>query len=201
MDIENIVRLGVFDLNLAVLPGEKIPLHIFEPRYKQLISDCKSNAVPFCIPVRGKKGEDVLACVIKLKSVDEVLKEGRMNVTVEGAGLARAVSPVENPALLYDEIQAELLEVYESRQATAGLRIRFDNYCSSLEVADLFPSDAPLSIYEIANSIGLSNRQKKRFLRARNFGDVQENILLNHLNMSRAVMKQEDDVIDGLILN
>lgn len=201
MDIENIVRLGVFDLNLAVLPGEKIPLHIFEPRYKQLIADCKTSDSPFCIPVKGKKGDDPLACVVKLKSVDEVLEDGRMNITVEGTGLARAVSPFENPVSLYNEIQAEMLELQENKQATAGLRIRFDNYCAALEVADLFPSDAPLSIYEIANNIGLSNRQKKRFLKARNAGSVQENILLNHLNMSRVIMRQEEKVIDGLILN
>lgn len=201
MDIENIVRLGVFDLNLAVLPGEKIPLHIFEPRYKQLISDCKSQALPFCIPLRGKAGDDHLACVVKLTSIDEVLKDGRMNITVEGTGLARAISSFENSVSLYNQIHAEILDVHEGRQATAGLRIKFDIYCASLEVEDLFPSDAPLSIYEIANSIGLSNKQKKRFLKARDFGYVQENILLNHLNMSEAVMKQENDVIDGFILN
>lgn len=201
MDIENIVRLGVFDLNLAVLPGEKIPLHIFEPRYKQLVSDCKSQALPFCIPLRGKAGADHLACVVKLTSIDEVLKDGRMNITVEGSGLARAISGFENPVSLYNEIHAEILDVHESRQATAGLRIKFDTYCSNLEVDDLFPSDEPLSVYEMANSIGLSNRQKKRFLKARDYGYIQENILINHLNLSQAVIVQEDKVIDGTILN
>lgn len=201
MDIENVSRLGIFDLNLAVLPGERVPLHIFEPQYKQLIADCNEQDIPFCIPIREKNRSGNLACVVKVTSIDEMLKDGRMNITVEGVGLARALSGYENPSKIYTEINAEILKIYQNREASAGLRIKFDNYCAALEVTELFPMNLPLSIYEIANSIGLGNREKKRFLKARLLPHVQENILLNHINLSNAVMEQEDMVIDGLILN
>ncbi|MGI9545748.1 MAG: LON peptidase substrate-binding domain-containing protein [Flavobacteriaceae bacterium] len=45
------MKLPLFPLQSVFFPGEKVPLHIFEERYKQLINDCRSNAVTFGIPV------------------------------------------------------------------------------------------------------------------------------------------------------
>ncbi|MEO1628994.1 MAG: LON peptidase substrate-binding domain-containing protein, partial [Bacteroidota bacterium] len=40
----------LFPLKLVVYPGEQLNLHIFEPRYKQLIRECEQNKVTFGIP-------------------------------------------------------------------------------------------------------------------------------------------------------
>ena len=45
------MKLPMFPLQSVFFPGEKVPLHIFEDRYKQLINDCRSEAVTFGIPV------------------------------------------------------------------------------------------------------------------------------------------------------
>ncbi|MEM7381103.1 MAG: LON peptidase substrate-binding domain-containing protein, partial [Bacteroidota bacterium] len=45
------MKLPFFPLQSVFFPGEKVPLHIFEERYKQLINDCKSEAITFGIPV------------------------------------------------------------------------------------------------------------------------------------------------------
>ena len=45
------MKLPLFPLQSVFFPGEKVPLHIFEERYKQLINDCKKNAQTFGIPV------------------------------------------------------------------------------------------------------------------------------------------------------
>ena len=45
------MKLPLFPLQSVFFPGEKVPLHIFEERYKQLINDCRSNAITFGIPV------------------------------------------------------------------------------------------------------------------------------------------------------
>ena len=45
------MKLPLFPLQSVFFPGEKVPLHIFEERYKQLIKDCRSNAITFGIPV------------------------------------------------------------------------------------------------------------------------------------------------------
>ncbi len=45
------MKLPLFPLQSIFFPGETVPLHIFEPRYKQLINDCKNEAITFGIPV------------------------------------------------------------------------------------------------------------------------------------------------------
>lgn len=45
------MKLPLFPLQSIFFPGETVPLHIFEPRYKQLINDCKDEAITFGIPV------------------------------------------------------------------------------------------------------------------------------------------------------
>ena len=45
------MKLPLFPLQSVFFPGEKVPLHIFEERYKQLINDCRADAVTFGIPV------------------------------------------------------------------------------------------------------------------------------------------------------
>ena len=42
--------LAIFPLQLAIFPGEEVPLHIFEPRYKQLIVECRDEGITFGIP-------------------------------------------------------------------------------------------------------------------------------------------------------
>src|SRR6056297_1865987 len=44
-------RLALFPLQVVVFPGERLPLHIFEERYKQLINDCEEEGSSFGIPV------------------------------------------------------------------------------------------------------------------------------------------------------
>ena len=45
------MKLAFFPLQTVFFPGETVPLHIFEERYKQLINDCREEAVTFGIPV------------------------------------------------------------------------------------------------------------------------------------------------------
>ena len=42
-------NLGLFPLAIVLLPGERMPLHIFEPRYRELIADCTLGARPFVL--------------------------------------------------------------------------------------------------------------------------------------------------------
>ena len=45
------MKLPLFPLQSVFFPGETVPLHIFEERYKQLINDCRDEAITFGIPV------------------------------------------------------------------------------------------------------------------------------------------------------
>ena len=78
-------RIGLFPLELVLVPTERVPLHIFEPRYKELIGECIDRDDEFGI-VLAKPGGDVhhIGTRAAVAEVLQVHRDGRMHVVVEG---------------------------------------------------------------------------------------------------------------------
>jgi len=80
----SIDSLPLFPLNLVLYPGEHLPLHIFEERYKDLTQYCLDHEVPFGI-VRGD--DDTLAAVGTTARIQRVVNrydDGRLDIAVQG---------------------------------------------------------------------------------------------------------------------
>ena len=93
-------ELGLFPLELVLLPTERIPLHIFEPRYRELIRECLDEEREFGLVLdRGDEtaGVGTRAGVVQ---VLQVLPDGRMNIVVEGRGRFRIVESTEGRSFL-----------------------------------------------------------------------------------------------------
>ncbi len=74
----------IFPLALVVYPGEALNLHIFEPRYKQLITDCFAEGKPFGIPVVLKNGIAEMGVLVQITEIVEVYDDGKMDVKTKG---------------------------------------------------------------------------------------------------------------------
>lgn len=118
-------RLPFFPLQLVIFPGEQARLHIFEPRYRQLMADLEASGGVFCIaPVIGGKVQDT-GTAIGLSKVVQRYEDGRMDIVVEGLNALRVldyypemvgklypgglVRPIENIADGNVEVWAEIL--------------------------------------------------------------------------------------------
>jgi Lon protease-like protein len=77
-------QIGLFPLGLVLLPGEKIPLHIFEERYKELIAECLDNSAEFGIVLTDAQGPRSIGTSAAVVEVLERFPDGRMNIVVEG---------------------------------------------------------------------------------------------------------------------
>lgn len=76
--------LPLFPLDLVLLPGVPLPLHIFEPRYKEMIKECVEKKSPFGI-IRAKDDAFVnTGCTADIINVLKTYPDGRMNILVEG---------------------------------------------------------------------------------------------------------------------
>ncbi len=76
--------LPLFPLDLVLLPGVPLPLHIFEPRYKEMVRECLDQKRPFGI-VRAKDETFVnIGCTADIMNVLKTYPDGRMNILVEG---------------------------------------------------------------------------------------------------------------------
>jgi Lon protease-like protein len=79
------LELPIFELPVVILPGELLPLHIFEERYKRMIGHCLDNAEPFGIVFRDEAGNaHRIGCMARVTEVVERFDDGRMNVVVAG---------------------------------------------------------------------------------------------------------------------
>lgn len=77
-------RLPLFPLQLVLFPGEPVPLHIFEPRYRQLLSDCLDGDARFGITTQASPGPGAIGCVAEIRGT-QPLPDGRSNIVVIGA--------------------------------------------------------------------------------------------------------------------
>jgi len=83
--------LPLFPLQLVVFPGEKLNLHIFEERYKQLISECYNGTKAFGIPSFIKENVQEYGTEVEVRSIEKIYPDGRMDVTVTGLRTFRII--------------------------------------------------------------------------------------------------------------
>jgi ATP-dependent Lon protease len=77
-------EIGLFPLGLVLLPGERVPLHIFEPRYKELINECIDTQREFGIVLLNSRGTRGVGTKAEVVEVLERFEDGRLNIVVEG---------------------------------------------------------------------------------------------------------------------
>ena len=160
--------IPIFPLGIVVYPGEALNLHIFEPRYKQLINECFTEKKLFGIPaVIENKMQDygTLVAIIEIVSVDE---KGEMDIRTEGREVFRVLEVIrEIPEKLYsgaivnypanhDQGNAELM-----RRVINGIRELF----KMLKVDKQFnKKDTELKSYDVAHHVGLSLHEEYELL-------------------------------------
>ena len=77
-------EIGLFPLELVLLPTERVPLHIFEPRYKELIGECLSEGRDFGLVLEDESGRRDVGTRARVIEVLQVFDDGRMNIVIEG---------------------------------------------------------------------------------------------------------------------
>ncbi|MGA8152232.1 MAG: LON peptidase substrate-binding domain-containing protein [Terriglobales bacterium] len=76
--------LPLFPLDLVLLPGTPLPLHVFEPRYKEMIGECLDQNRPFGV-VRTKEGAVAeIGCTAEIITVTKKYEDGRMDIVTQG---------------------------------------------------------------------------------------------------------------------
>lgn len=90
-----IERFPLFPLGLVLLPGELVPLHIFEDRYKQMIDECLAEQGEFGIVWLSDDGLKEVGCSAAVANVIERLDDGRLNILVRGSQRFRLLRRVE----------------------------------------------------------------------------------------------------------
>src|ERR1044071_480051 len=104
------LTIPMFPLNVVVLPGETLKLHIYEERYKQLINDCLENEAHFGIPfsVNGKIRSNGVE--VSIKKVLKVSDNGEMDILIKGE---RVFTILEYSSVLKPKLYGAAIIEYE----------------------------------------------------------------------------------------
>lgn len=94
--------IPIFPLELIVYPGEKVNLHIFEDKYKQLISDVHKEKKLFGIPPVIKNKIAETGTQVSIEEIVKQYDDGKMDIVVKGISIFRILEVIESiPAKLY----------------------------------------------------------------------------------------------------
>ncbi len=168
MSRETIERFPLFPLGLVLLPGEKVPLHIFEERYKQMIGECLEDEREFGIVWLAEDALKDVGCAARITDVLERFDDGRMNIVVEGTTPFRLERRIGDMA--YPAGDVELLEDEPGSDDAALERAR-KSYADLVEqVTDTRPEPealAELDAYGMAATLEIAASAKQALLELR----------------------------------
>jgi Lon protease-like protein len=166
---ESIERFPLFPLGLVLLPGEVVPLHVFEQRYRTMIAECLESESEFGIVWLGDEVLHDVGCTAEITQVMEEMDDGRMNIIVQGVTpfrLKRRVDDMDYPA--GDVVLLDEEELADGGEASTAARV---SYADLVErVTDSRPAEsdlAELDAYGMASTIAFENEAKQELLELR----------------------------------
>jgi Lon protease-like protein len=80
-----LAEIPLFPLNVVLMPGTPLPLHIFEERYKQMVEECLEAETEFGMVLADESGTRRVGCTAKIVELVQRYEDGRMVILVEGS--------------------------------------------------------------------------------------------------------------------
>ncbi len=103
--------IPLFPLNLVVFPGQRLNLHIFEPRYKQLIKEAWEADSAFGIPLFIDNGVSDIGCTVKVQAIPKKYPNGELDITCSGIQAFRILEFFQMvPDKLYSGAKVSFIE-------------------------------------------------------------------------------------------
>lgn len=160
--------IPIFPLGIVVYPGENLNLHIFEPRYKQLINECHAQKKPFGIPTVIENKVQDYGSLVEIIEITKVHDNGEMDIKTKGGRVFRILEVIKSvPDKLYSGAIVNYPDSYEQgnpelmRKVMKGIR----DLHELLKVSkDFNKPDDEMRCYDVAHHIGLSLEEEYELL-------------------------------------
>lgn len=160
--------IPIFPLGIVVYPGEQLNLHIFEPRYKQLIRECFETKKPFGIPSVIDDKVNEMGTLVEVKEIAQVYDDGKMDIKTTGLKVFRMLEMIkELPEKLYSGAIVNYPENDEkgNRVLMQGIVKGIKELHKLLKIEKQFSKpDEELWCYDVAHHAGLSLQEEYELL-------------------------------------
>lgn len=195
--MSELIKIPVFPLSIFPLPGEMVPLHIFEPRYRQLLLDAETRDISFGIYFNHVSNVNRYGSLVKLESVIKRYPGGESDIIVKSSDLFTMGTLYRTFSdKLYPGGEVEMMELDLQNPSSTKLNEKYNEY--SLVMNITHPQKSP-SLYHVANELNMDFESKLKFVATDE--EKRESFLLNQLNYQLQLLAQAEKSKDLFHLN
>jgi Lon protease-like protein len=198
------VHLPLFPLNIVVFPGEKLNLHIFEPRYKQLIIECHAKGSTFGIPTFVHNEVGKFGTEIKILSVEKKYEGGEMDIKTKGIRTFKIIEFFRTmPGRLYAGGIIEPIPEIQNEDPALKIRIveALKQLYDVLGLSSLFMElPADFKAYDIAHHLGFTTEKEYELLQCET-EQKRQLLILEHLEQVLPVILQTEKLKERVKMN
>lgn len=196
--------IPLFPLNIVVFPGEKLNLHIFEERYRQLIGDCLKEKKAFGIVPIFKNKMAEFGTSVNIVSVEKEHEQGNLDIRTEGISVFRVLEVVNE---IPDKLYSGAVVSYPDNVTTCvNSRMKLileetKRFHDLLEVTKNYKKEYnDMSAYDIGHYIGMSIEEEYYLLTLMSENERQE-YLLRHLQKTIPTIVELQKLKERIQLN
>jgi Lon protease-like protein len=162
--------LGLFPLPIVLLPSESAPLHVFEPRYKELVGECLTGGGEFGLVLEDEAGLREIGTRAAVVAVTRVYDDGRLDVVVDGRERFRILRETSGRSFRTAEVEAvEDDDPAAADEATVERVLALFDTLAELAEADVErpESDESLLSFAVAARVDFGPAVKQELLELR----------------------------------
>lgn len=160
--------IPIFPLGIVVYPGENLNLHIFEPRYKQLINECHTQKKQFGIPTVIEDQLQDYGSAVEIVKMSKVYKNDELDIKTKGSRIFRILEVIRDvPDKLYSGAIVNYPETKEEGNGELMKKVMnsIRELHKLLKVDKSFKKkDEDVKTYEVAHDVGLSLQEEYEIL-------------------------------------
>jgi len=194
----------IFPLSIVVYPGEQLNLHIFEPRYKQLINESFQSKKPFGIPAVINDKVNEMGTLVQVTEISQVYDDGKMDIKTAGLQVFRILEVIaELPEKLYSGAIVNYPDNDErgNRTLMNGIVQGIKELHKLLNIEKKFlKPDTELWSYDVAHHAGMSLQEEYELLELLHESQRQE-YLKRHLTKVIPVLAEMETLKEKVKLN
>ena len=161
--------IPIFPLGIVIYPGEKVHLHIFEPKYKQLIKECQENKKPFGVPTVVNNRLQELGTLVEITDIVQTYDNGEMDIKTQGLRVFRILEVIKD---VPDKLYSGAIVNYPENDEDAGNRELMQKVIFGVKELhrllniskDFKKPEGQLKSYDVAHHAGLSLEEEYELL-------------------------------------
>jgi Lon protease-like protein len=193
-------RIPLFPLNVVLLPGAILPLHIFEPRYRQIVRNCVDEKSEFGVLLALPKGIVRVGCTARVTEVVKRYNDGRMDIITVGRSPFLVTQLLNADAYANDELLQGDVDFLDDREHRTDARTREElmrlyEVCHTLIFEDyprnLEDEAAENLSFLVASTLPLDLLCKQQILELRSEADRQQRLVGYLREWAPHLQKQE----------